>query len=72
MRRTMVIRNGQNAMKAVELREQGIEVNAVERTNGTGKPYSNPRLIVHGTLQEITNNVGNGFLDFPQGSSIAG
>jgi len=36
------------------------------------KPYSRPKLVVHGTLQEITGNVGNGFVDFPQGSRIAG
>ncbi len=36
------------------------------------KVYQTPRLIVHGTLQEITRNVGNGFVDFPNGSSIAG
>ena len=36
------------------------------------KAYSRPRLTVHGTLQEITGNVGNGFVDFPQGSQIAG
>jgi hypothetical protein len=36
------------------------------------KPYSSPTLIAHGTLQEITGNVGNGFVDFPMGSRIAG
>lgn len=36
------------------------------------KVYARPCLTVHGTLQEITGNVGNGFVDFPQGSQIAG
>ena len=36
------------------------------------KPYSAPKLVVHGTLEQITRNVGNGFVDFPNGSSIAG
>jgi hypothetical protein len=36
------------------------------------KPYRAPRLVAHGTLQEITGNVGNGFVDFPMGSRIAG
>lgn len=34
--------------------------------------YGPPLLIVHGTLQRITGNVGHGFLDFPEGSSLAG
>lgn len=38
----------------------------------TRKPYRTPKLVVHGTLQEITRNVGSGFVDFPNGSSIAG
>ena len=36
------------------------------------KPYRAPRLVAHGSLQEITGNVGNGFVDFPMGSRIAG
>lgn len=36
------------------------------------KPYRAPRLVAHGTLQQITGNVGNGFVDFPMGSRIAG
>ena len=36
------------------------------------KPYAAPRLVAHGTLQELTGNVGNGFVDFPMGSRIAG
>lgn len=48
------------------------DMSQVQRINEPKRTYSTPRLIVHGTLQEITNNVGNGFLDFPQGSSIAG
>ncbi len=45
--------------------ERGVDINI-------RKLYMAPRLIVHGTLEKITGNVGNGFLDFPQGSSIAG
>jgi hypothetical protein len=59
-------------MKPVNPGNQVIDTASAERNDGTRKPYDNPRLIVHGTLQEITNNVGAGFLDFPQGSSIAG
>jgi hypothetical protein len=36
------------------------------------KTYRAPRLVAHGTLQQITGNVGNGFVDFPMGSRIAG
>lgn len=43
-----------------------------QEIDGQKKVYSRPRLIVHGTLQEITGNVGDGFVDFPQGSQIAG
>ncbi len=60
-------------MNSEDSLEQGIDAASMQQQSiGTGKPYSAPHLIVHGTLREITNNVGNGFLDFPQGSSIAG
>lgn len=35
-----------------------------------GKPYQAPRLIVHGTLAEITNAAGSGPVDFPMGSTF--
>jgi hypothetical protein len=34
--------------------------------------YSTPRLTVHGTVEEITHNVGTGAVDFPDGSVIQG
>jgi hypothetical protein len=32
--------------------------------------YSTPRLTVHGTVEEITHNVGTGAVDFPDGSQL--
>jgi hypothetical protein len=36
------------------------------------EPYEPPAITEIGTLAELTGNVGSGFVDFPQGSSIAG
>lgn len=44
----------------------------VELTKDGKKEYAAPKLTVHGTIQQITGNVGTGFIDFPDGSSIAG
>ena len=60
--------------------------NALAETNQTGdavevstgnvasskKRYVPPMLKIHGTVEQITQNVGQGFIDFPQGSSIRG
>ena len=40
-------------------------------TPAAQKPYEPPRVSEIGTLAELTGNVGAGFIDFPQGSSIA-
>jgi hypothetical protein len=32
--------------------------------------YSTPRLTVHGTVEDITHNVGTGAVDFPDGSQL--
>jgi hypothetical protein len=34
------------------------------------KVYNAPRLTVHGTVEQITHNVGTGAYDFPDGSQI--
>ena len=44
----------------------------VELAKDGKREYAAPKLTVHGTIEQITGNVGTGFLDFPQGSSIAG
>ncbi len=36
------------------------------------KQYHTPHLTVYGSLKELTKNVGNGAVDFPMGSHIAG
>ena len=41
-----------------------------EEMKRQGKPYQAPRLIVHGTLAEITNAAGSGPVDFPMGSTF--
>jgi|GEM_PF-3350315 len=59
-------------MNPESFRDHIVDVVSARRMDGLKRTYSTPRLIVHGTLQQITNNVGNGFMDFPQGSSLAG
>ena len=39
-------------------------------TEPTRKPYESPELTIIGSLQSITQNAGDGFVDFPQGSRI--
>ncbi|MEP7219879.1 MAG: lasso RiPP family leader peptide-containing protein [Bacteroidota bacterium] len=36
------------------------------------KPYRTPKLTIHGSLKEITKNIGSGAVDFPMGSHLAG
>lgn len=58
-------------MKNLEDVAANPHVSAVSKDQSK-REYAAPRLIVHGTLREITRNVGVGFVDFPNGSSIAG
>jgi hypothetical protein len=41
-------------------------------TRRARKPYHTPHLTVYGSLKDLTMNVGNGAVDFPMGSHIAG
>jgi hypothetical protein len=34
------------------------------------KSYATPRLTIHGTVEQITHNVGTGAVDFPDGSQL--
>lgn len=56
----------------ITAKEENSTLLSLENDAPVKKAYTMPRLIVHGTLQEITGNVGNGFVDFPEGSQIAG
>jgi hypothetical protein len=41
-----------------------------DQTAQTRKPYQTPELTVIGSLESVTRNAGDGFVDFPQGSRI--
>jgi hypothetical protein len=46
-------------------------LNATDNAFGQPKkPYCAPRLTVHGTVEQLTHNVGTGAYDFPDGSQI--
>lgn len=34
------------------------------------KSYNTPRLTIHGSVEQLTQNVGTGAYDFPDGSQI--